>query len=185
MRKALLIALALAAFLIPASTAGAAPVTYNVLLAGGDESNAMKISLTADGRSYVIDSLVPLEVGGDVCVNPADNHNELICDAVRVSAFEINAAGGDDYARVSRQIKVPVSMRGGPGHDTLIGGSGDDKLNGGDGVDKLVGRDGDDVLTGGEGADILIGGAGDDILRGGEGADDLSGGTGENKLSQS
>ena len=91
----------------------------------------MRISLSADGRSYVIDSAVPLEVGGDLCINPPDNHNELICEAVQVSAFEINADAGDDYVRVSHHISIPVTMRGGPGHDTLIGGSGDDKLNGG------------------------------------------------------
>jgi len=183
MKKAISIAAALFALLLPAGTAGAG-VTYNVLLAGGTEANVMKIALTPDGRNYVIDSIVPLEVGGDVCVNPPDNQNELICEAVKVSAFEVNADGGDDYVRASRKITIPVTIRGGPGRDTLIGGAGEDEIKGGNGIDKLVGRDGNDVLSGGNGADLLFGGGGDDILRGGLGADGLGGGAGANKLNQ-
>lgn len=162
----------------------AGEITYNVLLAGGAEANQMRIWLSADGRDYVIDSSGPLEVGGDVCENPPENPNELICQAVQVSAFEVNADGGDDKVVVSHQITIPVTMRGGSGHDILVGGSGDDKLYGGEGADKLVGRDGDDLLSGGEGADELLGGNGDDQLHGGLGIDILVGGLGENGLFQ-
>lgn len=162
----------------------AGEITYNVLLAGGAESNQIRIWLSSDGRSYVIDSSVPLEVGGSVCENPPENQNELICQAVQVSAFEVNADGGDDKVVVSHQITIPVTMRGGPGHDILVGGSGPDKLFGGEGPDKLVGRDGDDVLSGGDGVDELLGGNGNDMLHGGAGADELLGGPGENGIFQ-
>lgn len=171
--------------MLAAAPAGAGTVTYTVLLAGGAESNSMRISLSEDGRTYVIDSAVPLEVGGDLCVNPPDNHNELFCDASRVSAFEVNADAGNDFVRVSRHISIPATLRGGAGEDVLIGGSGDDKLVGGDDADKLYGRDGDDQLMGGDGADSLYGGNDDDVLRGGAQTDALAGGTGANKLSQS
>jgi Ca2+-binding RTX toxin-like protein len=184
MKKAFPIALALLALVLPAGSAGSGTLTYNVLLAGGGESNSMRIWMTPDGRNYVVDSAVPLEVGGDVCANPPDNHNELVCETVKVSAFEVNADGGDDYVRVSRDISLPVTMRGGSGRDTLIGGAGGDKLIGGEGADKLIGRDGNDQLTGGDGNDLLSGGAGDDILRGGSGADTLASGPGANKLNQ-
>jgi len=184
MKKALLIALALVATVGPVGSAQGGPLTYNVLLAGGGESNTMRISLSEDGDSYVIDSSAPLEVGGDVCENPLGNSNELICQAVRVSAFEVNAAGGEDFVRVSRHIKVPTILRGGTGRDTLIGGSGPDKLIGGEGPDKLIGRDNDDTINGGEGYDALIGGAGDDRLHGGPDPDTLYGGSGDNKLFQ-
>ena len=52
-----------------------------------------------------------------------------------MAAFEFNADGGDDVARVAREVAIPVTMRGGPGRDTLVGGSGADKLIGGDGPD--------------------------------------------------
>jgi hypothetical protein len=183
LKKAILIMLAMVAAQAPPIThAEEKPVTYTVLLAGGPESNEIRIWLTPDGRTYVIDSIFPLEVGGSVCEHPAGNPNELICQAVQVGAFEFNADGGDDQARVSSQVQIPVTMRAGSGNDTLVGGSGADKLIGGPGADKLVGRDGSDLLSGGPGSDTLIGGRGDDILRGGPGSDTLLGGPGHNIL---
>jgi hypothetical protein len=44
--------------------------TYTVLVVGGVESNVIRVWLTRDGGEYVIDSRVPLEVGGTVCANP-------------------------------------------------------------------------------------------------------------------
>jgi Ca2+-binding RTX toxin-like protein len=190
MKKAILVTLAILAAQMPlaahadevASSSG--ELTYTVLLAGGPESNEIRIWLTPDGRTYVIDSIYPLEVGGTVCEHPPANPNELVCQAPMVAAFEFNADGGDDLAKVSTDIQIPVSMRGGSGRDTLVGGSGPDKLAGGNGTDKLIGRDGDDLLLGGNGNDSLYGGHGDDALHGGGGPDLLSGGPGENRLDQ-
>jgi Ca2+-binding RTX toxin-like protein len=188
MKKAILVTLAILAAQMPLAAhadevaTDSGGLTYTVLLAGGPESNEIRIWLTPDGRSYVIDSIYPLEVGGTVCEHPPANPNELICQAPQVAAFEFNADGGDDKARVTPEVPIPVTMRGGPGRDTLVGGSGDDKLSGGDGEDRLIGRDGDDLLLGAGGADVLYGGRGDDVLRGGAGNDKLSGGPGENRL---
>jgi Ca2+-binding RTX toxin-like protein len=185
MKKLLSIVLAVLAAQAPAPALGTAQApTYTVLLAGGDEANTIRIWLTADGRDYVIDSVVPLEVGGEVCANPPGNQNELVCDAPSIAGFEVNAGAGSDSVTVARAIAVPVTMRGGAGDDTLIGGSGPDKLEGGDGNDRLVGGRGDDVLYGGSGKDVLIGGRGDDVLRGGPGEDVLRGGRGKNDLRQ-
>jgi hypothetical protein len=184
MMKAILVALAALAVSAPLPARAEEPLTYTVLLAGGEESNQIRIWLTPDGRSYVIDSLYPLEVGGDVCENPGGNANELICQAPRVAAFEFNANGGDDVARVTADVHVPIAMRGGPGRDTLVGGAADDRLYGGDGADKLIGRDGADQIFGGAGNDVIYGGRGNDVLHGGAGVDLLSGGSGENQLEQ-
>ncbi len=190
-KRAILITLAMLAALAPlpanageVSFKANGAVTYTVLLAGGAESNEMKIWLTPDGRTYVIDSIVPLEVGGSVCVNAPGNPNELICEAPSVSAFEVNADAGDDRIKVAEEVRVPVTMRGGPGRDVLVGGSGPDKLFGAALGDKLIGRDGDDLLVGGDGYDALFGGAGDDILKGGAGPDNVFGGPGENQIQQ-
>jgi Ca2+-binding RTX toxin-like protein len=186
MKKAILILLMVLAAPGWAASAGhGEELTYNVLLAGGAESNDIHIWLTPDGRSYVIDSIVPLEVGGTVCQNPPGNPNELICQAVQVSGFEVNADAGDDQVRVASSVSIPVTMRGGSGRDLLAGGSGPDKLYGGAGPDKLVGHDGNDVLAGGDRADQLYGGPGDDVLKGGAGMDILSPGPGENIVRQS
>jgi hypothetical protein len=185
MKKAILITLAILAAQVPLSAhAEEPPLTYTVLLAGGPESNEIRIWLTPDGRTYVIDSIYPLEVGGTVCEHPVGNPNELICQAPQVAAFEFNADGGDDRARVASAVHISVSMRGGPGRDTLVGGAGADKLFGGNGGDKLIGREGDDMLLGGNGNDALFGGSGNDVLRGGLGVDNLSGGPGENEVEQ-
>jgi hypothetical protein len=190
MKKALLIMLAILAAQVPLAAhadevaTSSSELTYTVLLAGGPESNEIRIWLTPDGRTYVIDSIYPLEVGGTICEHPPANPNELICQAPLVAAFEFNADGGNDQARVAPEVGIPVSMRGGSGNDTLVGGSGPDKLSGGAGADKLIGRDGDDLLLGGSGNDTLFGGRGNDVLRGGQGLDSLSGGWGENRLEQ-
>lgn len=180
MRKPLL----LAALFLAAQFSAALPAqgagTYNVVLAGGGEPNMISIQLTPDGRSYVIDSIVPLEVGGTVCANPPGVANELVCQASAIGSFEVNAGGGDDTVSVSRTVPIPTSLRGGPGNDMLSGGNGADKLIGGTGDDRLVGRAGDDALYGGPGNDTLIGGSGDDVLRGDGGDDVLLGGSGVN-----
>lgn len=186
MKKVLLISfalLALLAFQAPAlGRADARPV--NLLLAGGPEANMIHIWLTPDGRTYVIDSIVPLEVGGSVCANPEGEPNQLRCEADLVGSFEVNAAGGNDTIRVTGRVRVPITMRGGPGRDTLVGGNGPDKLLGGPGNDRLVGRGGSDLLYGGPGNDVLIGGRGRDVLWGGPGRDVLIGGPGADRLHQ-
>lgn len=182
LKRAILILLAFLA--VQAPTLAHAEKTYTVLLAGGAENAMIHIWLTPDGRNYVIDSIAPLEVGGEVCVNPEGQPNELLCAAPLIGGFEVNAGGGDDEVSVEPQVTIPVTMRGGEGKDDLRGGSGPDKLIGGAGRDRLVGQRGDDALYGGTGVDILIGGPGSDLLRGGPAKDVLRGGPGRDDLRQ-
>jgi Ca2+-binding RTX toxin-like protein len=183
MKKLLPISFALLALLAPAVAPASTP-TYTVLLAGGEEANTIRIWLGPDGREYVIDSVVQLEVGGGVCTHPEDNPNELVCEAPSIAGFEVNSGGGDDNVSVSNDVTVPVTMRGGSGNDVLLGGAGPDKLIGGDGADRLVGGRGDDLLFGGPGKDVLIGGPGNDVLRGGFGEDTLTAGSGNDSVHQ-
>lgn len=178
MKKAILIVMTvLAAQAV--SAAQAAEQKWNVLFTAGPESNSIQIELSPDGRSYEIDSIVPLEVAGHVCAHPEGEPNKLTCVATAISGFEVNAGGGDDVVDISPAVPVPVSLRGGPGNDRLAGGGGDDKLVGGAGSDVLIGRAGNDSLFGGPGRDRLFGGPGNDLLRGGPGPDLLDGGAGE------
>lgn len=164
--------------------ARAADRQLTVVLAGGAEESGITIALSSDGRSYVINSILPLEVGGEVCWHPEEGLNELFCDAVSIGGFEVNAGPGDDSVVVASDVPIPVTLRGGPGNDRLHGGGGDDKLVGGPGNDVLRGRSGSDSLFGGPGADRLSGGPGDDVLHGGPGFDALLGGSGKNVLTQ-
>ncbi len=181
MKRAILIATAVLVAQA-ATVAHAAEPSLNVLLAGGPEANVIRIKLSPDGRSYTIDSIVPLEVGGSVCAHPEGNETELICEAAPIAGFEVNAGGGEDAVSVAPDVPTPTTLRGGPGDDKLTGGAGPDKLIGGSGDDDLTGRGGDDSLFGGSGDDRLAGCGGNDSLHGGGGEDILLGGSGSNQI---
>jgi hypothetical protein len=183
MKRTILIMLAIFAAQAGA-VARAEATSYTVVLAGGAELSNIHIWLTPDGRSYVIDSVAPLEVGGTVCEHSVGNPDELVCQAPLVAGFEVNAGAGSDSVVVSNELTIPVTMRGGPGGDTFVGGGGPDKLIGGGGNDRLVGRGGNDLIYGGSGNDTIYGGSGEDTLRGGPGNDALSGGSGVNSIRQ-
>lgn len=191
MKKLLSIAIAMVALVaVTPAQAGSGAV---VILAGDEQANTISIIVSSTGAGFVIDSAAPLEVGGGVCTHPEGMTTELICDASKISGFEVNAGGGDDQVTIGRMVGVPVTLRGGPGNDRLIGGGSTlgDKLIGGPGDDELVGRSGPDLLYGGPGDDSLlggpdddrlVGGSGNDVLRGEGGTDVLLGGSGENSL---
>ena len=61
-------------------------------------------------------------------------------------------------------LKVPTSIYGEEGKDTLYGGNGMDYLDGGTGRDYLIGGPGADQLFGGSGRDILVGSGGRDEI---------------------
>jgi Ca2+-binding RTX toxin-like protein len=181
MKKTILILLALLAAL-PAGSAEAETGPVNLLISGSNDNNAFNISLSPDGRSYVILSTIALEVGGDICSHPEEIPNELSCKATAIAGFEVNTAGGSDSVTFTSDIPVPVTIRGGPGNDKLSGGGAADKVIGGPGDDLLTGRRGDDWILGGPGHDRLLGGPGNDQLRGGPDKDTLVGGPGRNEL---
>jgi Ca2+-binding RTX toxin-like protein len=181
MKRAILIAMTVLAAQT-ATVAHASGPSLTVLLAGGAEESSINIALSPDGRNYVIDSLAPLEVGGEVCSHPEDNDNQLVCTAAPIGGFEVNAGAGDDSVIVATTVPIPVTLRGGPGQDRLVGGAGADKVVGGSGNDVLVGRAGADSLWGGSGNDRLLGGSGNDLLHGNSGEDTLVGGSGHNEL---
>lgn len=129
-----------------------------VVLAAGSVATELRIFLSADGRSYVIDSSEPLESGGTVCVHPTENPNRISCTAKAVSGFYFNGGPGNDAVVVGAKVPVPVVLRGGGGDDLLVGGGGADVLRGGAGDDLLVGGPGRDVCNGGgSGEDAALG----------------------------
>jgi Ca2+-binding RTX toxin-like protein len=182
MKKAILIALTVLAA-NTAAVAHAGERSLTVLLTGGAEADTIAITVSSDGRSYVINSATPLEVGGTICSHPAENPDQLICEAAPITGFEVNSGPGDDVVSLGREVPIPATLRGGPGDDKLLGGAAADKLIGGSGNDILVGRGGDDWLYGGSGDDRLVGGSGNDLLRGGSGQNTMLGGSGQNDIS--
>jgi Ca2+-binding RTX toxin-like protein len=153
------------------ASASRATPHFKLVLAGSSEPNEIHISLSADGRTYVIESASALEAGSEVCANPPENPDELICGAAVIDGFWFNGGAGDDVMIVGRNVPAPATLRGGAGNDTLVGGASNDRLSGGPGDDKLVGRGGEDWLYGGPGSDTLVGGPGEDACVGGPGQD--------------
>lgn len=83
------------------------------------------------------------------------------------------------------------SLLGGSGADKLtgntlanilLGGAGKDSLKGGSGNDQLRGGSGNDKADGGNGADKIFGEAGNDTLTGGKQKDTISGGNGNDTI---
>jgi RTX calcium-binding nonapeptide repeat (4 copies) len=143
----------------------AAEHSINLVLAGSPGEDRITIELSADGRSYEIESATPLEVGGTVCTHPEKLATGLLCEAAPIAGFEINTGAGNDVVTLGRTVPVPATIRGGEGDDVLTGGAGADKLIGGPGDDELLGRGGNDLLIGGSGVDQLNGGSGQNVLR--------------------
>lgn len=139
--------------------------SINLVLAGSPGEDRITIELSADGRSYEVESATPLEVGGTVCTHPEKLPTKLLCEAAPIAGFEINTGAGNDVVTLGRTVPVPATIRGGEGDDVLTGGAGADKLIGGPGDDELLGRGGNDLLIGGPGSDILNGGSGQNVLR--------------------
>jgi Ca2+-binding RTX toxin-like protein len=159
-----------------------AETSVNLVLNGTPGDDRITIELSADGRSYEIESATPLEVGGTVCTHPEKHADQLLCEASAIAGFEINTGAGNDVVILGRTVPVPATIRGGEGYDSLTGGAGNDKLIGGPGDDDLIGRGGNDLLIGGPGNDDLIGGSGDDTLIGGPGENIEAGGIGKNTI---
>ena len=74
------------------------------------------------------------------------------------------------------------SIAGGNGADTIRGGGGDDSINGENGADRIHGDTGNDIISGGADADQLYGDSGIDALDGGLGNDLLDGGAGDDMM---
>jgi Ca2+-binding RTX toxin-like protein len=192
MRKALALAAALAAAIVPVGHALAGQTQTNTItLAGADGPNEITIDFSADPSKYLITANGTLPVPEDTtgqpvsyCWNPPGTTNELLCQVDAIASFVVRTHGGADSVTVGKTIPISTILNGGPGNDDLFGGANTDRLSGGGGDDKLVGRHGADQLFGGMGADILVGGAGNDVLRGGPGPDTLRDGPGRDDVRQ-
>ena len=151
---------------------------YDLLLVGGPGPTDINISLSPDGRTYVIKANGPLEVGIEACENPPGDQDELICQAPAIGSFEVNGGSGGDTEILGKTVEAPATLRGGSGNDVLIAGAGNDTLIGRGGNDTLIGGPGNDRLFGGSGNDRLKAGFGNSLLNGGPGYDTCIGGPG-------
>lgn len=156
-----------------------AGTTSTWMLIDGDAGTADSIQITGDADMKLTNSLA--EIRGAITQN------------ITIANFERATLNGGVSANVLDAYYFPgsVTLRGGDGHDKLVGGqaddliwgdAGNDILLGNCGNDRLYGGDGDDVMGGEYGNDQLFGESGRDLLAGGYGSDILLGGSGEDVL---
>lgn len=97
---------------------------------------------------------------------------------VTIENASLTSGDGGNKFDTNGFTRGAVTLIGGAGDDTLIGGSRNDAISGRDGDDVLAGGTGNDTLLGGFGDDTLAGNAGNDLLIGGFDDDDIDGGDG-------
>src|SRR5689334_9867580 len=71
----------------------------------------------------------------------------------KVKRVLIQSLAGDDLITVNPDVKVPMTIQGADGNDTIFAGAGPTVLEGDDGNDSLVDGGGKDTFIGGAGKD--------------------------------
>jgi Ca2+-binding RTX toxin-like protein len=119
--------------------------------------------------------------GDEVVVHRGDRSQIIVrADGIKIGSFNASSVAtiqfqgfaGNDFIKISSDLRIKSILDGGADNDTLIGGAGANILLGGPGNDWLWGGFGRDILIGGEGRDNVFGGFGDDIVIGGTTAHD-------------
>lgn len=144
---------------------------------GYGQSDEITVTFDSASQEYVISSPIAESLTAD---------GVTFTNSVRVAAARVtrgllaDLGGGDDRLDLAT-LKLPATVQGGAGNDTIKGGSARNVINGGDGNDLLLGGMESDTLSGGAGDDSLLGGGQADSLSGGDGNDvvDGQGGSGD------
>lgn len=145
-------------------------VTVSIL-----DDDPAPITATSNGGTIEIDNSANIPT--DVRVTYDSNTGEIVIvsftDGAGATEMRFPASGvtgidvhlGPMNDRFDASLApVAVTVDGGTGNDTIMGGAYLDSLNGGTGNDELLGSGGKDTLTGGQGDDTLDGGSSSDML---------------------
>lgn len=147
----------------PASHASSVRITSGkIRYVGAGEANQVQIARGPGGEYTIADPSARVRVGAGC---RAASRNTAVCSG-NVTGATIVGAGGADRL-MATFLDVPVTLDGGDGGDTLVGGGDHDLLDGDAGDDTLIGLGGHDELRGDGDADRLVGGPGADVLDGG------------------
>ena len=170
-RRALVLTALTAASLLGVST-GSALASYTAKVTNGT------LQITGNNASdTLVISVSGTQLVGDV---GADGTTDFSFDLSSFTAVNVSAGGGDDTVRFvgigNALNNDTVTIDGGGGDDTLLGGDANEIINGGAGNDTIDGNRGADTEFGGGGADTFIWDPGDgsDVLEGQSGRDILA-----------
>jgi Ca2+-binding RTX toxin-like protein len=144
----------------------AGPGSDIVLGGGGDDD---LIDGETDTRAFA-----DVFRGGRSRDTAGSDRGDLISYSLRERALEIRLSQGR-RAPDGDVLSNLESIMGGSGNDRIVGDLDDNSLEGNGGKDRLDGRHGDDTVAGGSGDDDVRGGPGDDIVSGGAGHDRFNG----------
>ena len=144
-------------------------IKHGVLeIKGTDGGDKIALRLQA-GRPDVLD--VDLDDDGSA---------DFSFERARFTQIAVNAKSGDDVVRIDESNgvftdKIPTTIDGGDGNDSIAGGTGNETLLGGDGNDSIDGNGGNDVASLGAGDDTFVWDPGDgsDTVEGDDGADTM------------
>jgi Ca2+-binding RTX toxin-like protein len=103
----------------------------------------------------------------------ADSTSGLLIDA---------SSSGNLFIDASAETDTALTILGGIGPTSIIGGALSDQLSAQDASNTLIGGDGNDTLSSGADDDRLEGGNGNDLINAGDGSDTLFGGSGNDTL---
>ncbi|MGP3969473.1 calcium-binding protein [Streptomyces sp. 6N223] len=180
---------------------------HAVYYTAGDTSSDVRITQGDDYTQFVIDDIVPIDVG-DGCVHPdASDATYVVCTLTEFGDFwthvvaDLGAGSDALWLRAGDEN----SVHGGPGHDNLnvnvnavvfgedgddwmvggflkYGGPGDDGMSGFGNDFAAYGEDGDDYIYASTGSEALYGGRGHDTIEARGGHDLVYGNSGEDTL---
>lgn len=140
---------------------------HALVITGNNAASSLALRLGADA------GILEVDVGDD-------GSADFRFDRATFDRIRIDAGGGNDLVRMDEQLgafthEEQVTMNGGSGNDTLIGGIGPETVSGGTGNDLVQGRYGADSIALGAGDDTYVwepGGA-SDSLEGDDGLDTM------------
>lgn len=116
----------------------------------------------------------------DVITVTQEGFDTRTFDVSEVNSIVFVGLRGDDFFQ--NQTAIPSRAFGNAGNDTLIGGSGADRLVGHTDNDIIRGNGGNDVLIAGNGNDNIDAGAGNDTVVGVRGSNVIESGTGDDRV---
>ena len=124
--------------------------------------------------------LLRLKSGDPGTLELIDGSTTFEAPRADVAEIDLDAGPGDDLVRIDESngiftTTIPTTVDGGPGDDTLLGGSGAETFRGGPGDDTVDGNRGTDVAFMGSGKDTFIWDPGDgsDTIEGQSGRDTM------------
>jgi Ca2+-binding RTX toxin-like protein len=138
-----------------------------------------------------------ISVGGNIWIKTPTGFVSSL-PVTSVKSLSISGNGGNDTILLNTEtlaghqpLRIPATIHGGSGDDTIVGTAADDTIHGGSNVDRIWGGGGADrifggsevdYLDGGDGRDHIEGGSGNDYIYGGRHSDVLIGGAGNDRL---